>query len=67
MLAVPLVPLLVPGPMAGTAAGKPRMTSSTAAGWEELISSDAMLVTGLLEIAPTVLIRDPVISTRSAV
>ena len=65
IVAIPPEPLLVPGPMAGIAAGRPRMTSSMATGCDELISVALTLVIGLLETAPMLLMREPVISTRS--
>ena len=65
IVAMPPEPLLVLAPMAGTAAGKPRNTSSTTTGAEDITSEEPRLVMGLLETAPTLLMREPVTSTRS--
>ena len=53
MVAAPPIPLLVPGPIAGTAAGKPLKNSSTATGWDDLISSAVIEPIGLVDVAPS--------------
>ena len=64
MVAPPPEPLLVPGPMPGSAADRLRTNSSTATGCDTWISCAEIEVIGLDDTAPGVRIRLPVISTR---
>lgn len=65
IVAAPVVPLLVAGPIAGTAAGSALKNSSTATGCVARISSAMTDDIGLFELKPGAVMRVPVTSTTA--